>query len=132
MKCCNEQSLYVESDPKIHKERHGESVVMCSSCHWSDKYVFMKKELAESRMTELKNGSAAETTESFMKEYVQEYGNDQVMENTVNENKPLDLITDINDGVSFPISADMPIIQNELPESSVKAMLDAENLQFGK
>jgi len=53
MKCCNNQNLYVESDSKIHKEHVGEFVVMCSGCKWSDNYIFMKKEMAESRIIEL-------------------------------------------------------------------------------
>jgi RNase P subunit RPR2 len=53
MSCCNNVFLYVETDHKIHKERSGEFVVMCKSCGWSDKYVFMNKGTANQRLAEL-------------------------------------------------------------------------------
>jgi hypothetical protein len=103
MKCCNEQSLYVESDSKVHKERPGEFIVMCSKCGWSDKYVFMKKELAESRMTEL-NGNEIKKIAYGIESFIQQQGNNQ----------------------------SATLVDRELPDSSVKAMLGAENLQFGR
>jgi hypothetical protein len=134
MKCCDERNLYVESNPKVHKEQYGEFIVMCGKCGWSDKYVFMKKELAESRMVELLSESIADCIKKLQNIEISEdkpINNDVMIGGIIKENKPIDLRYNLLNGGPFPISADCTN-QTDLPESSVKAMLDAENLQFGR